>query len=361
MSKFISIITPCYNEEQNVEILANRITAVMAELPQYDYELIFIDNHSSDGTVAKLRELAAKDKRIKAIINVRNFGHLRSPFHALMQARGEAVIGLSSDLQDPPELIPKLLEEWENGAPLVAAVKQHSETNPLVHFIRTLYYRTLNAMADVQLIEHFTGFGLYDRTVVEHLRAIGDRYPYLRGMVSELGFPTATVPFVQPRRKYGRTKLNLYHLYDFVMLGLTSHSVVPMRIATIVGLIMAVTCGLVALFYLVYKLVFWNAFSVGTAPIVIGIFAVASVQLMFIGLLGEYIGAGYRQLQNRPLVVEAERINFGNARMFPDSAPLEQSPYADQILSSSKPITYTPGQSKAVEQLDAERVDSGNC
>lgn len=303
-------MTPCFNEEQNVELAYESVKSVFAQLPDYRYEHIFIDNASADSTVFKLKHLAKTDKNLKIIVNMRNFGHIRSPYYGLLQARGDAVIYMACDLQDPPELIPELIKQWEKGEKLVVAVKTQSEENIFVYAFRTFYYKLLNAMANVQLIEHFTGFGLYDRTVITELSKLNNCYPYTRGLVSELGFTAAKVPFTQPQRKFGKSHLNVYHLYDLAMLGLTSCSTVPMRIATIIGFFMAILSLLVSLFYLVYKLIFWTSFQIGMAPIVIGIFLMFSIQLIFIGILGEYISAVHVQVLERPLVVEKERINF---------------------------------------------------
>jgi len=307
--KLISIVTPCFNEEGNVDELYERIRAVMSS-SKYQYEHIFIDNASTDNTAKKLRALAAKDKCVKVVLNTRNFGHVRSPVYALMQASGDAVIGMASDLQDPPERIPEFLQKWEEGYPIVIGVKEKSETSPLLHFLRTLYYRVLRSLSDVDLIENFTGFGLYDRKVMDIIREIDDPYPYFRGIVADLGFDVAKIIFIQPRRKRGLTKNNFYTLYDLAMLGLTSYSKVPLRIATMFGFLSALVSFLIGLAYLIYKLIFWYQFSLGSAPLVIGLFFLGSVQLMFLGIVGEYIGAIYTQVMHRPLVIEKERINF---------------------------------------------------
>jgi len=307
--KLISIVTPCFNEEGNVDELYERIRTVMSS-SKYQYEHIFIDNASTDNTAKKLRALAAKDKCVKVVLNTRNFGHVRSPVYALMQASGDAVIGMASDLQDPPERIPEFLQKWEEGYPIVIGVKEKSETSPLLHFLRTLYYRVLRSLSDVDLIENFTGFGLYDRKVMDIIREIDDPYPYFRGIVADLGFDVAKIIFIQPRRKRGLTKNNFYTLYDLAMLGLTSYSKVPLRIATMFGFLSALVSFLIGLAYLIYKLIFWYQFSLGSAPLVIGLFFLGSVQLMFLGIVGEYIGAIYTQVMHRPLVIEKERINF---------------------------------------------------
>ncbi len=307
--KTISIVTPCFNEEENVEELHRRICAAMQGFG-YDYEHIFIDNASTDGTVGKIRELAAKDPHVKAILNNRNFGHIRSPYHGLLQAAGDAVISMASDLQDPPERIPEFIRKWEQGYKVVIGVKTQSRENGFIYFLRTGYYRILRRLSDVDLIENFTGFGLYDRKVIEILRQLNDPYPYFRGLIADIGYPIARIEFVQPRRIHGLTKNNFYSLYDMAMLGLTGYTKIPLRLATMLGFVAAGLSFLVGLVYLVYKLIFWAEFSVGLAPAVIGLFFLGSVQLIFLGIVGEYIGAIYTQVIHRPLVIEKERINF---------------------------------------------------
>lgn len=307
--KLISIITPCFNEADNIEELYTRIQYVMSRL-KYNYEHIFIDNASTDGTAKKLRELASRDKHVKVILNTRNFGHVRSPVYAILQANGDAIIAMASDLQDPPERIPEFLEKWEKGYPVVIGVKEKTEASFLFHFLRTLYYRILRSLSDVNLIENFTGFGLYDHTVVNVIRAIDDPYPYFRGLVADLGFDVAKIVFTQPRRKRGISKNNFYTLYDLAMLGLTNYTKIPLRLATMLGFLSALISFLIGLVYLIYKLIFWYQFSLGSAPLVIGLFFLGSVQLLFLGIVGEYIGAIYTQVIHRPLVIEKERINF---------------------------------------------------
>lgn len=307
--KLISIVTPCFNEEENVEELYERICKVMSQI-NYEYEHIFIDNASTDHTLEKIRMLAAKDRRVKAIVNTRNFGHIRSPIYALLQAAGEAVIGLSSDLQDPPERIPDFVQKWEEGHKVVIGVKTSSQESGLFYLFRTLYYRILRKLSDVELIEHFTGFGLYDKQVIQILREMNDPYPYFRGMIADIGFPIARIEFSQPRRKRGISKNNFYTLYDIAMLGMTGYTKIPLRMATMFGFLTGAVSFLVGLIYLVYKLMFWQQFSLGSAPIVIGLFFLGSVQLFFLGIVGEYIGAIYTQIMKRPLVIEKERINF---------------------------------------------------
>ncbi|MFC1454022.1 glycosyltransferase family 2 protein [Verrucomicrobiota bacterium] len=308
--KLISIVTPCFNEENNIRELYGQVKAIMTGLENYRYEHIFIDNASTDRTVDILRELAQNDKNLKVIVNTRNFGHIRSPYHAILQTQGDAVISIVADLQDPPELIKEFVKKWESGFKIVVGVKKESRESKLFYTLRQLYYRTLVRLANVELIEQFTGFGLYDREVINILRNLKEPYPYFRGLIAEIGLPRASVEYLQPARHRGITKNNFYTLLDIALLGLTSHSKVPLRLAVIVGFIAAVVSLAVALFYLVYKLLFWNSFTVGLAPLVVGIFFFSSVQLLFLGIVGEYVGSIHTYVQNRPLVVEKERINF---------------------------------------------------
>jgi len=308
--KLISIITPCYNEEHNVAELYKRVRNVMAELPEYSYEHIFIDNASTDDTVAVLRGLAQADKNVKIIVNARNFGHIRSPFHAILQAHGDAVISIVADLQDPPDMIRDFVRKWESGYKIVVGVKKESRESKLVYALRQAYYRTLSRLSNIELIEQFTGFGLYDRQVIDVLKKFNEPYPYFRGLIAEVGFERAEIEYVQPLRRRGITKNNFYTLLDIALLGVTSHSKVPLRLAVILGFVSAIASLAVALFYLIYKLLFWNSFTVGLAPLVVGIFFFSSVQLFFLGLVGEYVGSIHTYVQNRPLVVEKERINF---------------------------------------------------
>lgn len=308
--KQISIVAGAYNEAENIEEFVSRVHAVMPTLPHYDYEIIVIDNASSDATPEILRRIATGDRKLKVILNSRNFGHIRSPYYALLQSSGDASIAMASDLQDPPEKIPELLARWEEGFKAVVAVKSESEETPLFFFIRKAYYRIIHRLADFDIIENFTGFGLYDRQIIDYCRNLRDPYPYFRGIIADIGLPTARVPFVQPRRKRGLTKSNFYILYDMAMLGITNHSKVPLRIAAMSGFAMSLLSLLLGLAYFIYKILFWSRFTVGVAPVVIGLFLFSSVQLFFIGILGEYIGAIHTQILDRPLVVEKERINF---------------------------------------------------
>ena len=310
MKKKISILTPCFNEEENVVPLYETIARIMESIDGYDYEHIYIDNASTDGTVPKLRELAAKDKRVKVILNARNFGHIRSPYYGLLQADGDAVVYMASDFQDPPDLIPKLINGWQRGAKAVLAIKDSSDESGVFFALRRIYYRLVERLADVRTYQNFTGFGLYDRAVVDYCRSLEDPYPYFRGIIAETGLPTEEVHYHQPARKRGITKNNFYTLYDMAMLGITNHSKIPLRLATMSGFLMSVLSLLVGITYLIYKLLFWQQFPAGTAPLVIGLFFFASVQLFFIGILGEYIGSIHTQVHKRPLVVEKERLNF---------------------------------------------------
>ena len=307
--KLISIVTPCYNEEENINELYERIQTVMSSM-NYGYEHIFIDNASTDKTVELIRTLAQKDSRVKAILNTRNFGHIRSPYHGLLQGTGDAVVILASDLQDPPERITDFIRKWEEGYKTVIGVKTKSQETGVFYFFRTMYYRLLRRLSDVELIEHYTGFGLYDKQVIKILNDLDDPYPYFRGIIADLGFPIARIEFEQPRRKRGISKNNFYTLYDMAMLGMTGYTKIPLRLATIFGFATAALSFLVGSIYLFYKLLFWQQFSLGSAPIVIGLFFLGSVQLLFLGIVGEYIGAIYTQVMRRPLVIEKERINF---------------------------------------------------
>ncbi len=309
MKKLISIVTPCYNEEDNIDELYDRIKKVMATLP-YDYEHICIDNCSTDGTVAKIRGIAATDPHVKLIVNARNFGHIRSPYHAMLESAGDACILIASDLQDPPEMIPEFVKKWEEGYKTVMAVKPASEESKILFLIRKAYYKLVSSISEVKLVPNATGAGLYDRCVLDVLRKINDPYPYFRGLVCEVGFPITTVAFKQPQRKRGVTKNNFYTLYDIAMLGITSHSKIPLRLMAIAGFVMSLMSLGVAFVYLILKLLFWNSFEFGLAPIIIGMFFFTAIQLFSIGVLGEYVGMIYTQIRKLPLVVEAERVNF---------------------------------------------------
>jgi glycosyltransferase involved in cell wall biosynthesis len=307
--KTISVVTPCFNEEANVLEVYERVRAVLAGRP---YEHIFIDNASQDNTLLILKDLARRDAHVKVIANSRNFGHLRSPMYAMFQAAGDAVILLFSDLQDPPELLGQMIEHWEKGVPVVLAIKETSEESGMMFWLRTKYYRLVNRLANLETYEHFTGFGLYDRRVMDIVRSFDDPYPYFRGMIAEIGLPYVKIGYKQGRRLRGITKNNFYTLCDLALLGITNFSKVPLRLLSLVGFACSLLSILFSFVYFLYKLLFWNKFSVGVAPLVIGIYFLGSIQLLFIGVLGEYIGSIHTQILKRPLVIERERINFDN-------------------------------------------------
>ncbi len=308
--KTLSIVTPCYNEEANVVELYTRVRAAITKIGRYKYEHIFIDNASTDATVARLKLLAAVDPNVKIIVNARNFGHLRSPMHGLLQAQGDAVILIVADLQDPPEMIPDLVQGWEEGNAMVITAKRSSGENPLMFWVRKRYYGLVNRLSSIETFQNFTGFGLYDRRVIDIVRAFNDPYPYFRGILAEFGLPHTRLYYDQPARKRGLTTHNFYSLYDYGMLGIVNHSKVPLRLMTFSGFAGALLSFLTGLAYLVYKLLFWNRFSLGIAPLVIGLFFVSSILLVFMGIIGEYVGAIHTQIQHRPLAIELERINF---------------------------------------------------
>lgn len=310
MKKLISIVTPCFNEEENVQDVYQKVKEVFDGIKNYTYEHIFIDNASTDRTVTILKDIAKGDYNVKIIVNSRNFGAVRSPYYALLQSRGEAVIVVMADLQDPPHLIKDLVNRWDEGYKIVLAIKENSEESRLMFNIRKLYYSIYNKLSNVQIVPNYCGFGLYDKQIIDILRNFDDPYPDLRSLLGEMGFARATFTYTQPVRKRGVTKNNFYQLFDQAMLGITSHSKVPLRLATMTGFAVAMISLIIALGYFAYKLVFWDNFSVGVAPLVIGLFFFSSVQLFFIGIIGEYIGAIHTQVLKRPLVIEKERINF---------------------------------------------------
>ena len=310
MTVLISIVTPCYNEAGNAREMYEAIRAIFAGLPQYRYEHIFIDNASKDSTPRILRELAAGDANVKVILNARNFGHVRSGYYALLQTSGAAVIALACDFQDPPELIPEFLRRWAAGSKVVLGVKEASDESGLFYAIRDRYYRTLARIADIELVRQSTGFGCFDKSVIEALRRIDDPYPYFRGLIAEIGHEPSLVPYRQPVRQRGLSSQNFYTLYDLAFLGIVNHSKVPLRLATMTGFASAAISLLVALCYLIYKLLFWTQFTLGIAPILIGFFFLTSIQLFFIGIVGEYIGSIYTHVRHHPHVFEKDRINF---------------------------------------------------
>lgn len=309
--KKISIIIPTYNEELNVVPLYEAITSILAqELSNYEYEIIFIDNKSKDSTRDRLRILCTKDSRVKAVFNAKNFGQFNSPYYGLLQSTGDCSILISADFQDPIELIPVFVREWEKGFRIVAAIKTSSKESGFMFFMRSMYYKMIKRISDVEQIEHFYGFGLYDRSFVKVLADLEDPAPFLRGIVAELGFERKEIHFAQAKRRAGKTSNNWYKLYDAGMLGITSYSKVIMRIATMVGFVFSVFSFVIAISYFIMKLMFWNSLPIGTAPIIIGIYLLGSIQIFFIGLLGEYVLNINSRVMKRPLVVEEERLNF---------------------------------------------------
>jgi polyisoprenyl-phosphate glycosyltransferase len=309
--KKISILVPTFNEEENIKPLcAELINILSGKLSDYDYEILIIDNYSQDKTREHILELCAVNKKIRAIFNAKNFGHIRSPFHGILQTTGDCTIGMCADFQDPPEMIVNFIREWEKGSKVVIGKKNKSYENPLMRLLRSFYYKLIKQISDTEQVEHFTGFGLYDKTFVDVLRQLEDPMPYMRGIVAELGFSRMEIEYVQQKRRFGKTKNNWYTLYDMALLGITSYSKMVMRLATIFGFIISGMSFAVAMYYLIMKLIYWDKFPFGTAPIIISIFFLGSIQLFFIGFLGEYILNINTRVMKRPLVVEEKRINF---------------------------------------------------
>ena len=311
--KKISIMIPCYNEVENVEPMSFAVENVLQEaLSQYDYEILFIDNCSTDGTREKLEKICAGNKKIKAIFNVTNFGQFNSPFYGLCQTTGDCTISLCCDFQDPVELIPRLVEEWEKGHKIVSGIKTSSKEPGFIYFLRTMYYKIIRNMSTVKMIEHFTGFGLYDKTFIALLKGLNDPLPFLRGIVAEYGdgFNMVEVEYEQAKRRAGKTHNNFYSLYDAAMLSFTSYTKVGLRLATFMGFVVGFISFAVAIVYLVLKLLYWDNFQAGYVPMVIGIFLLGAIQLFFIGFLGEYILNINTRVIHRPIVIEEKRINF---------------------------------------------------
>lgn len=309
--KKISIVSPTFNEELNIEDFFNRVVEVIdPHSHRYDFEIIIIDNSSTDNTVLKLKQIASRDNRLKIIINTRNFGHIRSPYYGILQSRGDATVYLASDLQDPPELIVDFIRYWEHGYKLVMAVKPASQSNAMFHKLRKIYYRILDKISEIPVIKDSTGFGLYDKKIINYLKDINDPYPFLRGLIAEIGYPVKTIEFNQPRRERGLSKNNFYSLYDIAWLGLVGHSKVPIRISAFLGILCGIFSVFIAFIFLILKLMFWQAIPLGIAPLVIGMFFLFGVQFILIGILGEYVGAILTYVQKRPPVIELERVNF---------------------------------------------------
>lgn len=309
--KTISIVVPCYNEEENINALYQAIDHILnTELPKYTYELIFIDNDSKDRTREIIRGLCDEDKKVKGIFNAKNFGQFNSPYYAMLQSTGDCTILMAADFQDPVEMIPKYVKEWEKGYKIVIGIKKSSKENKIMYWLRSCYYKTIKRLSDVEQIEHFTGFGLYDQKFIKVLQELDDPTPFLRGIVAELGFRRREIPYEQPKRRAGKTSNNFYRLYDAAMLSVTSYTKVGLRLATIFGSICSFASMMVALIYLIMKLVYWDRFPAGMAPLLIGMCFLGSVQIFFIGLVGEYVLSINARVMKRPLVIEEERINF---------------------------------------------------
>lgn len=311
--KKISILIPCYNEEENVVPMSEAIVNLFEEeLSQYDYELLFIDNDSKDNTRPLLREICAKNLHIKAIFNAKNFGQFNSPYYGMLQTTGDCTISMVCDFQDPIELIPQYIREWENGYRIVIGIKKTSKENPIMYKLRSIYYKAIKKFSQIEQIEHFTGSGLYDKEFVDVLRSLKDPTPFLRGIVAELGYKRKEIPYEQPQRRAGKTHNNFYTLYDAAMLSFTSYTKIGLRLATFMGVGIGIVSVIMGLAYLILKLIYWDRFVAGMAPMLIGIFFLGAIQLFFLGFLGEYVLSMNQRIMNRPLVIEEERLNFGD-------------------------------------------------
>lgn len=309
--KKISILIPCYNEEENVVPMSQAVVnELTTKLPQYDYEVIFIDNDSQDNTRPLLREICKNNPKIKAIFNAKNFGQFNSPYYGMLQTSGDCTITMCCDFQDPVDLIPKMVAAWEKGAKIVSCIKTKSKENPIMRFFRTIYYKIIRKMSSVDQIEHFTGFGLYDKSFIEVLRNLKDPTPFIRGIVAELGYKRVDIEYTQAKRRAGKTHNNFFTLFDAAMLSFTSYTKVGLHLVTFAGLILSCLSILAAFVYLVLKLIYWDQFSAGLAPLIIGLFFINAVELLFIGFVGEYVMSINTRVMNRPLVIEEERINF---------------------------------------------------
>lgn len=312
MKKKISVLIPCFNEKENVVPMSEAIDEMFrTQCSRYDYELVFIDNDSTDGTKELLRGICAKNKHVKAIFNAKNFGQFNSPYYGILQTTGECTISMCCDFQDPVELIPRYLEEWEKGYKIVIGIKSSSKESKIMYFLRSVYYKMIKKFSDVDQIEHFTGSGLYDKSFVEVLRNLKDPTPFLRGIVAELGFKRKEIEYEQPERRAGKTHNNWYSLFDAAMLSFTSYTKIGLRLATFIGIFCGSVSAIIGIVYLILKLIYWERFVAGMAPILIGMFFLGSLQLFFIGFIGEYVLSINQRVMNRPLVIEEERINFG--------------------------------------------------
>ena len=311
--KKISIMVPCYNEEENVVPLSEEIIKMFdRDLPNYEYDILFIDNASTDTTRVKLRAICENNKKIRAIFNAKNFGQFNSPYYGILQTTGDCTIPVCADFQDPIELIPQMVKKWEEGFKIICAVKSKSKESKIMYFLRSVYYKMIKKMSSAEQIEHFTGFGLYDKSFVKVLRDLKDPIPFIRGIVGELGYKRTEIEYVQPKRRAGKTHNDFYSLYDAAMLSFTSYTKIGLRIATFIGAICSGISVIVGFVYLILKIIYWNRFPAGMAPLIILVSFMSSIQLFFIGLMGEYILSMNKRLMNRPLVIEEERINFDN-------------------------------------------------
>lgn len=309
--KKISVVIPCFNEQENAEAIAGAVENIFrTSLQRYDYEIIFIDNDSTDDTRSIIRGLCALNPRIKAIFNAKNFGQFNSPYYGMLQTGGDATVLLAADFQDPPEMIVSFVEAWEEGYKIAIGIKKSSQESPVMYALRSMYYKMIKKFSEVEQIEHFTGFGLYDRAFIDVLRKLEDPTPFLRGIVAELGFKRKEIPYEQPKRRAGKTHNNFYTLYDGAMLSVTSYTKAGLRLATFAGVVIGTVSFIIAIIYLIMKLIWWDRFPAGTAPLVIGMLFLGAVLLFFIGFLGEYVLTINQRVMKRPLVVEEERINF---------------------------------------------------
>lgn len=309
--KKISVLIPTYNEEENVIPLSEEIIKIFKnELSNYDYEIIFIDNYSKDGTRERLIKLCGENKNIKAIFNAKNFGWLKSPYYGMLQISGDCVIVMCADFQDPPKMIVDFVKEWESGYKIIIGIKNKSKENPIMYFIRSVYYKLVKNISEIEHIEQFTGFGLYDKEFINILKDLNEQYPYFRGIVAELGYKIKKINYEQQKRKFGKSKANFYRLYDVAMLEITNYSKVVLRLATISGFLVSFLSFITGLVYFIYKIIYWDRFDTGIAPLIVSVFFIGAVQLFFIGLLGEYILNINTRVMKRPLVIEEKRINF---------------------------------------------------
>ncbi|MGP1348626.1 MAG: glycosyltransferase [Stomatobaculum sp.] len=366
--KKISVVIPCYNEEENVGPITAAVAQVFREqLPAYDYEILLIDNDSQDRTRDRIRLLCAENPRIKAIFNAKNFGQFNSPYYAMLQSEGDATVLMAADFQDPPAMIAKYAAAWEEGYKIAIGIKTHSEENSLMYWLRSEYYKWIRRLSEVDQIEHFTGFGLYDRAFIQVLRGLNDPTPFLRGIVAELGYRRKEIPYDQPRRRAGKTSNNFYKLYDAAMLSVTSYTKFGLRLATLVGGLTMTLSVVIAMVYLVMKLLYWDRFQAGLAPLLIGMLFLGAVIIFFIGMMGEYILTINQRVMRRPLVVEEERLNFGSGcgaaedtdsvRLRTAEASAEQGGGRDGGATESTAFAAPRAEGAAAERCECE--DSG--